>query len=170
MEQTDDIEMQLWEYLDDTCTSADRQRIDMLLQNDPEWQKKLGELSALHVTLAGSMELEQPSLRFSKNIMDMVGHTHIAPAAKKYINYTIIRSIAAFFIIAIISVLIYALATTNRATSAPDALSRLYSTPNINFTGFFTSSMFNIIVGINIILGLLLVDAWLRRKRAEHYS
>jgi hypothetical protein len=166
MEQITDIEMQLWEYLDGTCTDADNRHISLLISEDTLWQEKFNELSAFHSELGTKLELEQPSLRFSKNVMEAVSHLKIATPTKKYINYNIIRGIAAFFVIAIVTALGYAFATTNWTSSKPDEITKLYPRTNFNFTNLFTGDIFNVIVGINIVLGLLLVDTWLRRRKA----
>lgn len=71
----------------------------------PEYEDLLAFNAALHQDL----DLEQPSLRFTKNVMEEITRYHIAPAAKTYINRKIIYGIAAFFFTIIIGSVIYAI-------------------------------------------------------------
>jgi len=164
MEQMEELEMQLWEYIDGTCSGADSQRIAVLIASDEEWRHKYNELYAIHSAIATSAELEHPPMRFTKNVMESVAATHIAPATKKYINKSIIRGIAAFFIITIASLLGYALANTNWSGGAGT-----FTIPKFNLGNLFNSSFFNIAIAINIVLALVLADKILRKKqRSAH--
>src|SRR4051812_10405268 len=110
MAQNSEIEMQLWEYIDGTCNNTDKQRISLFIATDATWKEKYNELIVFHDDIQGSIEVEQPSMRFAKNVMDAVGKAHIVPATQQRINLNIIRGIAAFFIFTIVSVLGYAFA------------------------------------------------------------
>ena len=165
MEANEGIEMQLWEYLDGTCSVPDMQRISILIERDPVWKQKYGELSALHSGIANSMELEQPSMRFTQNVMDMVAAQHIAPATTKYINKNIIRGIAALFITMLAVIFGYALA--NSGTSSSVTLPKL-DFSKINLSSIFNSTTITSIIMVNIIIGLVLFDTLLRRKKTQH--
>jgi len=169
MGQIEEIEMQLWEFIDGTCTGAKKERIADFIANDTVWQEKFDELTALQDAIATSMELEQPSMRFSKNVMEAVSNVKIAPATKKYINYNIIKAIAAFFILAIAGTLGYAVVTADWQSS-PSTPVLLPGLTKLNFSGLFDSNFFNIVIAVNVILGLLLVDIFLRRRRTQHTS
>ena len=164
MEQNEEIEMQLWEYLDGTCSIDDMPRISILIERDPLWKAKYAELSALHNSISNSLELEQPSMRFTQNVMDVVAATHVAPATKKYINKGIIRGIAALFIGMLTAILGYAIANTGDGATSKIALPKL----NIgNMSGIFTSGTMMMIIAVNIVIGLVFLDSLLRRKSAD---
>jgi hypothetical protein len=164
MEQHEEIEMQIWEYLDGTCPVADMQRISILIERDNIWKEKYIELSALHEGLSKSLELEQPSLRFTQNVMDAVVKAHVAPATKQYINKGIIRGIAAVFIVMLTTIFGYALAHLKSSPGA--ANSRLnFTMPDLS--SIFNSATFNVIIAVNVVIALVLLDALLRRKRAQ---
>ncbi len=166
MEQHDEIEMQLWEYMDGTCSVADMQRISVLVERDAMWKEKYQELSALHAGLSKNLELEQPSMRFTQNVMDAVAKEHVAPATKIYINKNIIRGIAAFFILMLTTVFGYALATAHGDTSATGLLSKL-NFSRVNYGKLFSSTTVNLIIAINVVIGLVLFDTILRRKKVQ---
>ena len=153
--------MQLWEYLDGACSEADRQRISLLIATDAVWQQQYEELSSLHHSLAANMEAEQPSMRFAKNVMEAVAATHIAPATTRYINRSVIRGIAAFFIITITLVLGYTIADTNWSSGTPVAM------PKVDISSLFSNNFISAAIGINIVLALVLADVLLRRKQMQ---
>jgi hypothetical protein len=166
MEQHEEIEMQLWEYIDNMCSEAARQRISLLIASDGLWAQKFNEISEFNAGISRGFDLDQPSMRFSKNVMDAVASEHIAPATKKYINSYVVRGIAAFFLLTIVIFTVYVFATTtwNSAVS--------YHLPAINIKRIDVSPLFNasfvhIAVAINIVVGLVFLDFFLRKKRAH---
>ncbi len=164
MEQNEEIEMQLWDYIDGICSIDDMPRISILIERDPAWKAKYAELSALHTSIGSSLELEQPSMRFTQNVMDVVAATHVAPASKKYINKGIIRGIAALFIGMLTTALGYAIAHVDNNTTSKIAL------PKLNLGGIsniFNSGTMLMIIAVNIVIGLVFLDSLLRRKRAH---
>lgn len=161
METNDEIEMLLWEYIDGICGDAENQRISGLILQDPVWRQKYEELSSLHSNIA-AMQAEQPSMRFTKNVMEAVAATHIAPATKKYINKSVIRSIAAFFIISIALVLGYAFATADWSISSGHNIAA--QLPRVDIGSYYNSSTISIFIAINVALALILLDGYLSRK------
>jgi hypothetical protein len=156
--QQEDMDMQLWEYIDGSCSAADSERISSLIAADPLWQEQFNALSALHISIPQNIALEQPSMRFSKNVMEAIEATRIAPATKKYINKSIIRGIAAFFLLAIGLMLGYAVVTANWNTTGANFI------PKIDFGSVFNSSVTTVAIGINTILALILIDKLLNQR------
>src|SRR6266545_4481127 len=97
-----DIEQRLWNYIDNTCNAEERKLVEVLLQNDEEWKKKYNELLKINQLTYESIELEEPSMRFTKNVMEEIAQLHIAPASKTYINKKIIWGLGIFFITMIV--------------------------------------------------------------------
>lgn len=162
MEQ--EIEMRLWEYIDGICSETEGQRIALLIKEDVAWAEKYTALIAFNAELAGSLELDQPSMRFTKNVMEAVAATHIAPATKKYINPFIIMGIAAFFILIIAAVIGYVIATADYTSKAGSLLSGL-KYPNLGISDLFSGTFVKVFVMVNIVLALMLADGVLRRKQ-----
>ena len=166
MEQNEEMAMQLWEYIDGNCNETERQRISMLIAQDAQWGQLYTELSSLHTAIPASLELEQPSMRFTRNIMEAVATVQIAPATKKYINKSIIKGIAAFFIGTITILLGYAIAHTDWNTGASSA----FRLPQINSSEFFNPTFLYAAAAINIVLALVLLDKLLAKKRSNYSS
>lgn len=166
MEQNEEIDIQLWEYIDGSCNSIDRQRISILIEQDAVWKEKYAELLAFNADISNSLELEQPSMRFTRNVMDAVAAQHIAPATKQYINKGIIRGIAAFFIIMLTTVFGYALATAHGG--AETSFFPKLNLNNLNLNHYINSSTMMLFIAVNIVIGLVFLDTMLRRKRVNH--
>src|SRR5690348_18446687 len=94
-------EQRLWDYIDGLSSPSEKTVIEQLLEASAEWKAKYHELLEVH-QLMQSSELEQPSLRFTKNVMDEIARLQIAPATSSYINKNIVRGIGIFFITMIV--------------------------------------------------------------------
>ncbi|MES2702169.1 MAG: hypothetical protein V4649_05995 [Bacteroidota bacterium] len=161
MEQHESIEMQLWDYIDGHCTPADAIRIAQLIATDEVWRQHYETLSEVHAATAHSMETEQPSLRFSKNVMDAISKAEVAPAAVRYINTRVIKGIAAAVLAVIGSVLGYALLHTDWTVTRSTTSINL---PNMHAADLLNSGYFNMLIAVNVVLGLVILDKVLRGK------
>jgi hypothetical protein len=167
MNQEQNIEQQLWAYIDGISTNEERSVVEKLLQSNFEWKNKYHELLEVH-QLIGSPELEQPSMRFTKNVMEKIAQYHIAPATKNYINKKIIWGIAGFFFTLIAVFLIYGFSQVEW-TSATDSkysidLSRL---SQVDYSKIFNNNFVNGFMMLNVLLGLVLLDRVLANKRKK---
>lgn len=159
------MEDRLWNYIDGTSAASERPVIEQLLQSDAAWKAKYHELLEVNKLLQSS-ELEAPSLRFTKNIMEEIAKLHIAPATKTYINKKIIWGLAIFFITLVVGFLIYGFGqvdwTAKGDTKLPVDLSK------VDYSKFFNNTYVNVFMMINIILGLFLLDRYLANKRKKY--
>src|SRR5437773_12067511 len=83
------IDDRLWEYIDGVSSADERSAIEKLLETDQQWKEKYNELLELH-QLVQSSTLEEPSLRFTKYVMEGMATYQIAQATRSYINTKII--------------------------------------------------------------------------------
>lgn len=111
--------------------------------------------------LMKSLEAEQPSMRFTKNVMDSIEGLEVARVTKHYINPLVIKTIAAVLVLCML-VSIYIVFTT--AKPVPDytiSLKNIGLPKNISLY----------IIAINIILLLLLAERWFSsRKRIQQLN
>ncbi|HEY4337800.1 MAG TPA: zf-HC2 domain-containing protein [Puia sp.] len=170
------MEDRLWDYIDGHCSPAERSAIEELLATNREWQGKHRELLNLQQLLSSS-ELEAPSMRFTKNVMEEIARYHVAPATKSYVNKNVIRGIGAFFVTMIVGVLAY-FAAQFKWTSTPASgdggninlsvqklgqnLNRLET---VNVTKAFNSTYIILLLLIAVILGFALLDMYLQQKK-----
>ncbi len=165
-----EMEKLIWEYIDGHCSPDQKAVIAQHLSDDPVWQRKYAELVAIHELLRKE-ELEMPSLRFTKNVMEEIAQYQVAPATKNYINKNVIRGIAAFFLIMIGGLFIYFIGQIHWNGSSTSNIIPAYSLDanRLNWSKILNNTYVNIFIGINVILGLILVDKYLQgKKRAGH--
>lgn len=158
------IEERLWNFIDGTASADEKTVIEQLLQQDAEWKAKYSELLEINKLLQAS-ELEAPSLRFSKNVMEDISKLHIAPAAKTYINKKIIWGIGIFFIAMFIGFLIYGFGQMAFTGGEESKVSKEIS--KFDMSKFFNNNWINAFMMINVVIGLVLLDNFLGNKRKE---
>ena len=169
------MEERLWDYIDGLSSPAERSAIDILIAENKEWQDKYKELLHTH-ELLNSSELEAPSMRFTKNVMEEIGRYHVAPATRSYINKNVIRGIGAFFLSMITGLIVFML-TQFKWTSSPSNTNTT-NLPKINLDGlnklnkidyaktFNTNYLMGFML-IAIIAGWMLLDMYLQQKKKQ---
>jgi hypothetical protein len=156
-------EAHLWEYIDGSAQASETLAIKKLIEENAVWREKYSELLAVHQMLQSS-ELEEPSMRFTKNIMEEISRLHIAPAAKTYINKKVIWGIGGAFIAMIVGFLIYAIAQINWSEGSSDT-SMGFDLTRIDYSKMFNNNLMNAFMMVNIVLGLIFLDRYLANKR-----
>jgi hypothetical protein len=164
MNQQENLEQQLWSYIDGSSSVEERNTIEKLLASNGEWKNKYHELLEVH-QLVRSTDLEQPSMRFTKNVMEEIAKLHIAPATKNYINKKIIWGIASFFITLIVGFLIYGFAQVD--WNFQDDSKPLIDLSTVDMSRIFNNTFVNAFMMINVLLGLVLLDRVLANKRKK---
>jgi hypothetical protein len=164
------MEERLWEYIDGACPAEDRLFIEQLIADNQEWRTKYQELLELQDLMAHHLELDEPSMRFTQNIMEAIGKEHIAPAVKTYINKRIVWGIASFFMVSIIGLLIVGITQVNWTAGGTDSSFLNFNKINldkIDLSKFFNNTYTSIFMMINVVLGLMLLDMYLHRRKTE---
>lgn len=164
MNEQQNLEKQLWDYIDGLSPIEERTSIERLLQSNLEWKNKYHELLEIQQLLKSS-ELEQPSMRFTKNVMEEIAKFHIAPATKNYINKKIIWGIAGFFLTLIIGFLIYGFAQVD--WNFQDNSKPLIDLSQVDYGKIFNNNFVNGFMMVNVLLGLVLLDRVLANKRKK---
>jgi len=163
------IEEKLWNYIDGTCSDEDRKAIDILIAQDEVYRRKYEELLALNQEFS-KMELDEPPMAFTYNVMEAIRAEHAKQPLKAGINKRIIKVISGFFIVSIALMLILAISNVHLGNSSanisvhlPDSL-RL---PDIK--NYLSKPVLEGFLFFDIVLGLFLFDAWLRRKSVSKH-
>jgi hypothetical protein len=165
-----EMEKLIWEFIDGRISPVEKERITRHLAEDPDWQIKYEELKRIHVLLQKE-ELEMPSLRFTKNVMEEIAQFHVAPATKNYINKNVIRGITAFFLIMIGGLFVYFIGQLHWVNNPTGSLLPAYylDANKLNWGKLLNNTYVNIFIGINVILGLILIDKFMQgKKNASH--
>lgn len=149
------IEEQIWDYIDGIGSADYRLGIESKIASDEAYKAVYEELSALHQQI-GDISLDEPSMSFNRNVMEMV-NLEIAPVSMKTkIDTRIIYGISAFFILAIAAIFIYVL--SQLSFTAPKV------TLTFNLTSYMTPTLFKGFLFADVIIGLLYLDRLLRKK------
>ena len=163
-QQGADMETRLWDYIDGISQEAPV--IEKLIAENSEWRAKYAELLDVH-SLVQSTALEEPSLRFTKDVMEEIARLQITPAAQKYINTRIIWGIAAFFITVIISFLVYGFSQVNWSAGNSGSSPVGIDFTSVDYSGMFNNTFVNFFMMLNVVLGLMLLDRYLNWKRKK---
>lgn len=160
------IDDRLWEYIDGASSGEEKSAIETLLATNQEWKEKYRELLEIQ-QLVLSSSLEEPSLRFTKNVMEEIAKFQIAPATRSYINNKIIWGLGIFFITLVIGFLVYGFGQVDWNAKGDNSLPIDIS--KVDFSKFFNNTYVNIFMMINVVLGLVLLDRYLalRNKKIQ---
>lgn len=158
------IEFRLWNYLDGDYSEVEQQHIKTLLATDEQWQQKYAELQQLHQSLNVTFEVQEPSMRFTQNVMDAVASQKILRPVSSYVNQWVIRGITVFFLAIIGYYFFGILDSINwRSTSTPgSSLAKHFKA--VDLSG---STMLSLTFFAMIIAGLMLIDAIIKRRRVH---
>jgi hypothetical protein len=154
------IEEKLWDYIDGTCTTDEQKAISLLIETDEAYKDKYHELLQLNNEFA-NMELDEPSMPFTYNVMEAIRIEQAQKPLKANINNYIIKGIAAFFVLVIAWLLIASLSTMDWSAGTENVNS--LKMPNLN--SLLNSSVLNIFLFFDTVIGLLFLDAYLRKRR-----
>jgi hypothetical protein len=164
-----DMELRLWEYIDGHSTAEEKTVVETLIRENAQWRALYQDLLQTHQSLT-AIELEEPSLRFTKNVMEEIAKHHIAPATKKYINNKIIWGIGAFFILSIVGFLIYGFGQIDWSISSETTNPLGVDLSKVDYGSIFNSTVMNVFMMLNAVLGLMLLDRFLSNKRKKLYD
>ena len=166
MDHLQDIEIRLWEYMDGLGSPEEQSAIEKLIAENTEWRAKYHELLEVH-RLIDATELEQPSLRFTKNVMEEIARYQIAPATREYINKKIIWGIAAFFLTVIAAFVIYGIAQIDWSAGGGSKGIGGVDLTRVDYSRVFNNTFVNIFMMLNVVLGLMLFDRYLTHKKRQ---
>jgi hypothetical protein len=164
------MEDRLWDYIDGASAPTEKSAIEDLLATNREWQEKYNELLNIHRLLDAS-ELDAPSLRFTRNVMEEIARYHVAPATKTYINKNIIRGIGAFFLTMIVGFTAFIASQFKWSSHSGTNLTPfnpgrgLVRLNNIDWSKAFTGTYITLFMLIATVMGFILLDLYLQRKK-----
>ncbi|MER3464316.1 MAG: hypothetical protein C4329_07820 [Chitinophagaceae bacterium] len=165
MDNLIETEARLWDYIDGTANSEEASVIKRLIAENAEWRAKYHELLEMH-SLIATTELDEPSMRFTKNVMEEIARLHIAPAAKNYINNKVIWGIGIFFVTLIIGFLGYGFSQIDWSAANPNN-NLIDKVTSVDYGIMFNDNFVNGFMMLNVLLGLMLLDRYLSNKRKQ---
>jgi len=156
------IEQRIWDYLDGTGTLQERELTERLIESDPHYQQVYEECRAFN-SLVSAADQDEPSMAFTRNVMERINQEPVPASFKSLIDKRIIFGIAAFFfftITALLGVLFYQIDWSQTGGfEMPE-----FTMPSIDTAKYLNSNYINILLFIDIIIGLYLFDGFLRKR------
>jgi len=160
------IEEKLWNYIDGSCTPEEERAISILIDTDAVYKQKYNELLQLNVDF-GAMELDEPSMAFTYNVMEAIRTENALRPLKAKVDTRIIWGIGAFFIVTITVLLVFVLASINWQQSGH--VSQSFSLPKVDIAlpsvkDLFSANIIRGFVLFDLVLALFVLDTYLRKK------
>lgn len=150
------IEERLWEFIDGTCSADEKISIEKLLQADPAVKQLYEEFLSMSNSLKAK-ELEEPSMRFTQNVMDRIALESSPKPLVTKIDKRIINIISGFFILTLGALVIYSLTQINVGGRSWDFS---FNMPQLNWSAYFGSAFIQGAMVIFVIIGLFAVDRY----------
>lgn len=150
-------EEQLWNYIDGFCTDSEKADVEAKLATDVQFQELYKALLQVNQQLAANLDLDEPSMSFTRNVMEQV-QTEIAPVKlKTKVDSRIIYAIGGFFSITLLSILGYAFATADFEIKKPVV------DFNVNLDALINPTVLMAFLFVNAVLLLIYLDSLLRK-------
>ena len=163
------IEEKLWNYIDGSCTAGEQQAIARLIAQDEVYRLKYKELLKLNEEFS-MIELDEPSMAFTYNVMETIRTEQAMKPLKATVNKRLILSIAAFFIVSVVLLLVFALSNANWSAADNSGI-KITIPANISadvthIQSYMTAPFMKGFLFFDVVMGLFIMDAYLRRKNA----
>ena len=165
------IEEQLWAYIDGTCTPDEHAQLTHLISHNEEYKRQYEELLQLNSEFA-AIELDEPPMAFTYNVMEQIRTQEASVPLKAAINSKIIWGVVAFFVLTILIIMGYTLTgikweTTATTFKAPVKINM----PEVS--SYFTGPWMKGFLFFDLVVGLFLLDGYLRKlgraKTSENF-
>lgn len=156
------IEQRIWDYLDGTDTAEQRELTGQLIKSDPLYRQVYDECKSFN-SLVSAIDQEEPSMGFSRNVMERINLEPVHASFKSLIDRRIIFGIAGFFLFTI-TVLLVVLFYQIDWTQTTGFKTPEFTMPAIDTAKYLNSTYFIIFFFVDIIIGLYLFDGFLRKR------
>ena len=154
------IEEQIWNYIDGTCTPEEQHAISMRIEQDDAYRAKYLEILKLDQEFA-AIELDEPPMAFTYNVMEAIRAEEAQKPLKAAVNNKLIKGLLLFLVFMVAALLIIGLSSIQWSANAPGTASTTFKLPDLS--KYFTGAVLKGFLFFDVVLGLFLFDAYLRR-------
>lgn len=162
------IEEEIWDYIDGSSSPEQQLAVEAKIASDPAYSSLYQELLEINKEMSG-MGLQEPSMSFTRNVMEQV-KLEIAPVSMKTkVDKRIIYGISAFFICSIFAIVAYII-TNSDFTFQDTKFGNLFSSGQLDFSKYITPTFIKIFVFVDVLLAFAYLDSFLRRKRHGYHE
>lgn len=153
------IEQQLWDYIDGILDEKTKKTVEEKIASDPEIKAQYEGLLKLNSVL-GALDLDEPSMSFTRNVMDSIALEPAPVALKTKVNTRIIYAIGGFFVLSLLGILGYLFYQAKASFTGFTLPEKL----NINLDSYITPTTLYVFLFVDLVIGLIFLDQFLRRK------
>lgn len=153
------IEQQLWDYIDGNLHEAAKKAVEEKIESDPEIKSQYEDLLKLNSVFAG-LDLDEPSMSFTRNVMESVASVPAPVALKTQVDKRIIYSIGGFFVVSLLALFGYVLYNSNISLPKFDLDANL----NFNLDKYITPTVLYSFLFVDLVIGLVFLDQFLRKR------
>ena len=164
MNHSSEKDTRLWDYIDGSSGPEEKAAIRELIRTDSDWQLRYQELLDMDQELR-SITAEQPSMRFSKNVMEAIAGNNKIPAITSYVNKWVLRSgagiLVAMFLVAIVTIF---KSPASQSAHSGELFNNLHPYLNKVPSLWYYFTIANMI-GLLVLLDAMLRNKWRQGKR-----
>jgi len=153
------IEQQLWEYIDGTLDEATKKIVEEKIASDPEIKEQYEGLLKLNSVLE-TLELDEPSMSFTRNVMESIALEPAPVTLKTKVNTQIIYAIGGFFVLSLVAILTYVCLQAKISLTSFNLAKKM----EFNLYQYFTPNTLYVFLFADLVIGLIFLDQFLRRK------
>lgn len=156
------IEQRIWDFLDGIGTDQERKLTEQLIESDADYRKVYEKLKSFN-SLVSTVELDEPSMSFARNVMDKINLKPNPVLVGSLIDKRVIYGIAAFFLLSITVMLGLLFSQMDWSQSGVFGI-REYTLLVIDTSKYLNKTLINIFFFSDIILGLYFLDGFFRNR------
>jgi hypothetical protein len=158
------IEQQLWDYIDGNLDEFSKKAIEEKIESDAGIKAQYEELLKLNSAFS-ALDLDEPSMSFTRNVMEGIALAPAPVAMKTKVDKKIIYAIGGFFIVSLLFLFGYALYSSNLSMLKLDFNSNF----NFNLDRYITPTVLYSFLFFDLVIGLVFLDQFLRKRiHKEH--
>ncbi|MGO4876381.1 anti-sigma factor [Pedobacter psychrotolerans] len=156
------IEEQLWDYIDGNLDAAQAIAIKEKIDTDAEVKFQYEELLRFNNAF-DKMEFEEPSMSFTRNVMESIALEPAPIAMKTKVDKKIIYGIGSFFVLSLLMLFGYVLYNSNLTMPGFDQKVSF----DFNLNQHITPATIYSFLFADLVIGLIFIDQLLRGRLAQ---
>jgi hypothetical protein len=153
------IEEQIWDYIDGNCTLAEKTAIAEKIATNEEYSRVYEALKLVNKQLM-ELDIEEPSMSFSRNVMHQIKEELKPVALQTKVNDKIVYAIASLFGAVLLMLFGYAISISDFNFN--------FEVPSFSFSqvvqSFIDQLNLQIFLFIDVALMLVFLDSYLRKQ------
>lgn len=159
-----EIEFIVWQYNHQLLSPTEQEDVAVKIAKSTQWANILDKIKQEELQFQ-TLEEEQPSMRFTKNIMEAILPLEIKKPIHNYVNRKIIRLAAVYFLfviaITLILLTIQIVQHWDSAKSFQLNFSLINPTQLNSMTKFISPQLIYCFYGINLVTAMILIQNYL---------